>query len=225
MLSKNQLKTIKLLHTKKGRAKAGLCLVEGSKVIEAAGDAVEYTFGPEDVPEGDSYRSIVDAQSPQPVSGVARLPEFAIDEVTSRDIVVVLDGVQDPGNVGSILRLCLGFDAGLVLVDSVDVTNPKVVRASVGAIFEVPWANVARDEAVEMIEGLGRTVYRLEKSSDAASITEAQGTMPIVLVVGSEGSGIKLDIAGKSLSIEHSERLESLNVGHALAIVLEGLRN
>lgn len=221
MLSKAQEKLIKTLHSKKGRAKSGLCLVEGRKVAELAGDFVQYVFGASD---SNNFEKLVTTEAPQDVAAVARIPEWSSDDVTSKDIVVVLDGVQDPGNVGSILRLCLGFDASLVLVESVDVSSPKVIRSSVGAMFVVPWVNVSRSEVEPYVAGLGRSVYRLEKVEGAKVIGKAKIKLPIVLVVGSEGNGIMLGLEGKSVFIDHNEALESLNVGHALAIVLASLR-
>lgn len=222
MLSKAQEKLIKSLHSKKGRQKNGLCLVEGRKVVELAGDLVEYVFGAGDSEE---FKKLVTTETPQDVAAVARIPKWSAEDVLSRDVVVVLDGVQDPGNVGSILRLCLGFGASLVLVESADVTSPKVIRSSVGAMFVVPWVTVARGEAEEYVVGLGRDVYRLEKVEGAKEISKAKMKKPLVLVAGSEGKGIMLGLEGKSVFIDHNEKLESLNVGHALAIALAELRH
>ena len=221
MLSNAQEKLIKSLHTKKGRQKSGLCLVEGRKVVELAGDLVEYVFGEED---SKSFEKLVTTETPQSLAAVAKIPSFSDEDVLSREVVVVLDGVQDPGNVGSILRLCLGFGASLVLVESVDVTSPKVIRSSVGAMFQVPWVTVARDDAEEYVLGLKRDVYRLEKDEAAKEIAKAKMKKPLVLVAGSEGKGLQLRVEGKSVYVDHEEALESLNVGHALAIVLSGLR-
>ena len=221
MLSNAQEKLIKSLHSKKGRQKSGLCLVEGRKVVELAGDLVEYVFGPED---SKNFEKLVTTETPQRVAAVARIPEWSDEDVLSLGVVVVLDGVQDPGNVGSILRLCLGFGASLVLVESADVSSPKVIRSSVGAMFQVPWVTVARGEAEEYVVGLKRDVYRLEKDEGAKDIVKAKMKKPLVLVAGSEGKGIVLGLEGESVYIDHDEALESLNVGHALAIALSGLR-
>lgn len=222
MLSKAQEKLVKALHTKKGREKHGLCLVEGEKVLETAGEAVEWRFTREDTAV---YEQLVSTETPQDVAGVARTPEFAVEDVLKRDIVIVLDGVQDPGNVGAILRLCLGYDAGLVLIESADVTNPKVVRSSVGALFQVPWVRMPRSVAAEEITGFNRPIYKLEKRAGAVAlptVTNAQQE-PLVLIAGSEGRGILLDIQGQSVYIPHNELLESLNVGHSVAISLAHL--
>lgn len=218
MLSKNQEKLIKSFHSKKGREKHGLCLVEGQKVIETAAEAVEYTFTRRD---SDQFDKLITTETPQDIAGVARIPEWTIDDIKNKPTIIVLDGVQDPGNVGAILRLCLGFNASLVLIESADVTNPKVIRSSVGALFQVPWMKVERDDARQFILDLKRPIYRLEKTDESESF-DRDYEKEIILIAGSEGSGIKVDIKGTSIIIEHDEKLESLNVGHALAIVLAG---
>lgn len=220
MLTHAQEKLIRSLHTKKGREKAGKCIVEGEKVVRTAGDAVEYIFRQED---SAAFEELVTTETPQNVAAVARIPEWLDQDIHSRKTIVVLDGVQDPGNVGAILRLCLGFAASLILIDSVDVTNPKVVRSSVGALFHVPWRSMTRGEAVPYIQAFQGSIFRLEVT-DLARCTVAdlrkKNDQPIILIAGSEGQGIQLPIAGESLSIGHDAQLESLNVSQALAIAL-----
>lgn len=217
MLTRAQEKLILSLHTKKGRTKANRCLVEGGKVLETAGDAVDYTFTAHDT---DRFEELVTTETPQQIAGVARIPEWSHDDIATRETIVVLDGVQDPGNVGSILRLCLGFDAALLLVESADVTSPKVVRSSVGALFQVPWQRVARADVDALIAALERPVFRLEKTLSAQPIAAFQSSERRILVAGSEGNGITLPIKGQSVYIQHNAQLESLNVGHAIAIAL-----
>jgi len=155
MLSHAQEKRIKQLHTKKGRERLGLCLVEGSKVIATAGEAVDFTFTPRDTRQ---FYDLVTTETPQDMAGVAQIPRWSVNDIKQSKTIVVLDGVQDPGNVGAILRLCLGFGASLVLIDSADVTNPKVIRASAGAMFQVPWLEVKRTAASRIISSFKRAV-------------------------------------------------------------------
>ncbi|MBU1032668.1 RNA methyltransferase, partial [Patescibacteria group bacterium] len=161
---------------------------------------------------------------PQSQAAVARIPEFTEADVQARKITIVLDGVQDPGNVGAILRLCLGFDASLILVESADVTNPKVIRSSAGAMFKVPWMQVARDDVSSFVKKLDRPVFRLEKTASAEKLGAANIRTPLILIAGSEGQGITLETKGRSIFVEHSSELESLNVGNALAIALYTLQ-
>ena len=132
----------------------------------------------------------------------------------------MLDGVQDPGNVGTILRLCLGFDASLILIESADITSPKVVRSSVGALFQVPWMKLSNADARTFIEKTSRKIFRLEKKEGGVSVSALSVNEPIVLIAGNEGNGIHFTQLGTSMAIDHSDKLESLNVGQAIAIAL-----
>ena len=219
MLSLAKEKLIRSLETKKGREKSGLCLVEGRKVVETAGTAVEFTFTPEDFGKY-LFDQLVTTNSPQEIAGVAKIPEFTIEQIEKSKTIVVLDGVQDPGNVGTILRLCLGFDASLILIESADVTSPKVVRSSVGALFQVPWMKLSSADARSFIENTSRSIYRLEKKDGGVGIGSLSTNEPIVLIAGNEGSGIHFTQLGTSMAIDHSDKLESLNVGQAIAIAL-----
>ena len=107
-----------------------------------------------------------------------------------------------------------------MLVESADVTNPKVIRSSVGAMFQVPWIKVSREEIDSFIKQIGRRVYRLEKTESSKPLSEINIPDPVVLIAGSEGTGIQVDVHGVAVAVEHDSRLESLNVGHALAIAL-----
>jgi RNA methyltransferase, TrmH family len=214
MLTKAQEKLIKSLHTKKGRQKAGLCLVEGEKNIELAGDLIEYTFTKEGT---DQFDKLVTTETPQEIAGVAKIPEQTIEEIKKHDTIVVLDNIQDPGNVGTILRLCLGFDAALLLINSVDPTSPKVIRSSTGAIFQTPWIKTTE----KTLQEFKRKVYRLEQRKEAKPLTsKTKLNQKCIIIAGNEGQGIKLDVKGNSIFINHNEKLESLNVASALSIIL-----
>lgn len=219
MLSIIKQKLIKSLETKKGREKSGMCLVEGKKVIETAGSAVEFEFTKEDLEFG-LFDKVMTTDTPQSLAAIARIPVWSKEEIEFKKTIVILDGVQDPGNVGSILRLCLGFDASLILIESADVTAPKVVRSSVGAMFQVPWMQLSSADARSFLENTTRPVFRLEKKSGGISLNELVEVQPMILIAGNEGSGIRFTQAGTSVAIEQSEKLESLNVASAVAIAL-----
>ena len=224
MLSVKQEKLIRSLATKKGRTESGFCLVEGEKNVAEAGDLVEFTFTPDDSKD---FASLVETVTPQPTAAVARIPVYTKEDIVKCDRIVVLDGVQDPGNVGTILRLCLGFEAALVLIESADPSNSKVIRSSAGAFFKTPWLEIERPGAEQELLSYNREIYRLEGNVKNDNVVNQQNlsSLPkqLMLIAGSEGQGIKLDIPGTSLSITHSSKLESLNVATALAIVLAGL--
>ncbi len=221
MLSAQQEKLIRSLHSKKGREKSGLCLVEGEKNIKTARNAVSFCFTRDDTKKFDT---LVTTETPQGIAAVARIPTWNASDVENKRAIVALDGVQDPGNIGTIFRLCLGFGATLILIDSADPTNPKVVRSSAGAIFHVPWIRVHRASAVERITKLKRAVYRLENRPKSVPYShDMKFPENTLLIAGSEGRGISLNIPGNSIRIPHDSKLESLNVAVTVAIILNRL--
>lgn len=222
MLNANQEKLIRSLATNKGRAESGLCLVEGRKNIKEAASFIDFTFTPADTR---NFSKLVDVTTPQPIAAVARIPSYSLPDLATQRYIVVLDGVQDPGNVGAIFRLCLGFDASLVLIESADPSSPKVIRSSAGAFFHIPWLEISRRKAKAELVALHLPIIRLEAGRGSKKIKLSKATISklpskAIIIVGSEGGGIQLDISGTSLEIPHNAKLESLNVSHALAILL-----
>ncbi len=216
MLSKSQQRLLLALQKKKERQERGLFIIEGEKFVRDAGRLVEFSFTDKDTT---IFREVISTEAPQSVAAVARVPQWSREDIMARPTIVVLDGVQDPGNVGTILRACLGFKASLILVESAEVTNPKTVRSSAGAILRVPFMEVAREHAQELISGFDRPVYRLELRKDAI----APKDIPVgqkILIAGNEGKGIKLPVKGQSVAIPHDPQLESLNVAMATSLVL-----
>jgi RNA methyltransferase, TrmH family len=214
MLTNSQQKLIKSLHTKKGRQKTDLCLVEGKKNIELAADLIEYTFTKEDTPQFDK---LVTTETPQDIAGVAKIPAYKLEDIKKHDCIVVLDNIQDPGNVGTILRLCLGFDAALILINSADPTSPKVIRSSAGAVFQTNWLKSTEND----LKNFKRKTYRLEISKNAQALPpQTKLNKKCLIIAGNEGQGIKLNIKGDSININHNPKLESLNVATALSIIL-----
>jgi RNA methyltransferase, TrmH family len=216
MLTPAQEKLLTHLTSKRGRREYGKCIIEGEKFVRDAGDLVEFTFTPQDTPR---FTEFVSTETPQAIAAVARVPEWTIDDLASRETIIVLDGVQDPGNVGTILRACLGFGASLVLVESAEVTNPKTIRSSASAMLRVPWMTVSRADAPQMIGHLNRPIYRLEVTKEAVALQDIPAK-PCIIIAGNEGAGITLPIRGTSVCIVIDPALESLNVGIATALAL-----
>ncbi|OGL63154.1 hypothetical protein A3C09_02695 [Candidatus Uhrbacteria bacterium RIFCSPHIGHO2_02_FULL_47_44] len=219
MLTNNQRKLLAQLETKKGREKTGLCLVEGPKMIETAGKAVQEVLHINDM-GARSFSKIATTDTPQEVIGIAKIPEWTLEDVKRSKTVVFLDRVQDPGNVGAIMRLCLGFDASMILVESADPSSTKVIRASAGGLFLVPWIDLDPSRARDTLKELDRPIYRLEKRPGAKSESVLATDQSIVLIIGNEGSGISITRDGTSVVIDHEAKLESLNVATATAIAL-----
>jgi TrmH family RNA methyltransferase len=164
------------------------------------------------------FDSVADTRSPQDVIALFERPANDAQRILSRrdSIVVALDGVQDPGNVGSIVRLAAAFDAaGVILLPGcADPFAPKAIRASAGAALSVPLAQISVDELIEC--GLPLIAASLDGDQRDPPAREA------VLVLGSEGSGVSEPIAARAqrIFIPMSHRVESLNVGAAAAILL-----
>ncbi|MBK5258627.1 MAG: RNA methyltransferase [Thermoanaerobaculia bacterium] len=162
------------------------------------------------------FDSLAETRSPQNVIGLFARPTGDLGAILMDPrLVVALDGVQDPGNVGTIVRLAAAFNcAGVVLLPgSADAFAPKAIRASAGAVLNVP---IAKTTARVLIES-GRTMYAADaRGSDAALKKNS------ILVFGNEGAGVSDEIrrAAKPVAIRMSERVESLNVAAAAAILL-----
>lgn len=185
-------------------------VIEGPKQVA---DAIAAGWTPIAVVElaEDLRHAVGDTKTSQGVFGLfARPPSrFAGDK-----LVVALDGVQDPGNVGTIVRLAAAFDAGVALLPGcADPFAPKAIRASAGAILNVPIASVT---AQQLLDAQRPLLYA--DASGAAAVPPKNA----ILVLGSEGRGVSAEIRehGRAIGIATTGRVESLNVAAAAAILL-----
>src|ERR1700722_5465324 len=180
------------------------------------------------------FDTLVPSESPQGVAALVRLKEFTLDDLTERlqvGPIVVLAGLQDPGNVGTILRSCEAFgSAGVILGEgTVSPFNSKVVRASAGSVFRLPIIhNHAASPAAkleEISEKLRAQGVRLIATSShkGTPLDQAGWKSPSAIFFGNEGSGLPRDLMAKmddSVAIPHTPQVESLNAGVAASIVL-----
>lgn len=166
-------------------------------------------------------RELTDSKTPQGVLALFERPESSLDSVLSAadPLLVVLDGIQDPGNVGTIVRLAVAFDAtGVVVTEgTADPFSPKALRSSAGAALLVP---IASTDRVSLIARLAERSIPLYAA--AAGGEETVIRRPAALVLGSEGRGVSEEVAlrAQSVGIRMSDRLDSLNVAAAAAILL-----
>lgn len=175
------------------------------------------------------FKSLSETVQPQGAIGLFERPSASAREIfTSSGLVIVLDGVQDPGNVGVIIRLAAAFEAsGVILTeDSADPFGQKAIRASASAILHVPVARMARSAILDLAEELHTPLYAADGSG--GPIPPPAGSA--ALVFGSEGGGVSdtLLAASTKIRIPISPQIESLNVASAAAILLEAsyrLRN
>jgi TrmH family RNA methyltransferase len=153
--------------------------------------------------------------------GLFRKPARSLDDVFDRvGIIVVLDGVQDPGNVGTIIRLSAAFEAAGVAVtpDSADPYGPKSVRATSGTLFLLPVAVASREAILEACRRRKLPLYAAAGDGSRQVIPPG----PAVVAFGSEGRGVSAELraAATGVGVPISPTVESLNVAAAAAIIL-----
>jgi len=176
------------------------------------------------------FDGVVPSESPQGVAALVRVKEFSLDDVLERlqvGPVVVVMGLQDPGNLGTVLRSAEAFgSAGVVLGEgTVSPANSKVIRASAGSIFRLPVVAKASGGTEEICGKLRKAGVRMIATSShkGTALDEASLTGSVAVFLGSEGSGLPRGLMAQVdelIAIPHSEQVESLNAGVAGSIVL-----
>jgi TrmH family RNA methyltransferase len=175
------------------------------------------------------FRSAAETESPQGVLGIAEIPNRTLDtlEIGVGCRLVLLDAVQDPGNVGTIVRTAaaLGATATVALPGTVDLWNAKVIRSSMGAQFRHPVLHAPTEEVLRF---LGRASIELwAADADGAPLERDTAPARLAIAVGNEGSGLSATIrssARRTVSLPISRTVESLNVAVATGIILYELR-
>lgn len=167
---------------------------------------------------------VADTVTPQPVLAIARAVDVDLSELAGADLVVVCVDIRDPGNLGTVLRSAEAAGVGGIICcdGSVDVYNPKCVRASAGSLFHT--RIVARGEPVKVLATLGeRGLRRLgTRPHDGEPYHRVDLTRPTALVLGNEANGLPASTAAALdgwVTIPMAGRSESLNVGMAAAVL------
>jgi len=203
------------------RDHAGEIVIEGPKAVA---DAIAAGWKPIKVIERDVdfsssiFDALAETKSPQNVIALFERPHFDLKTLFAREssIVIALDGVQDPGNVGTIVRLAAAFDAnGVALLPGcADAFSPKAIRSSAGAILTVPVVNCSIDELLAQ----GWDVIAADSRGEIADPPTGRA----ILAFGSEGSGLSPALANvaRTIAIPMSPRMESVNVASSAAILL-----
>jgi RNA methyltransferase, TrmH family len=182
-------------------------LLEGSLPVVALAEGV--------------VEKVASTVTPQPVLAVARTCDVPLTSLTGATFVVVGARLADPGNVGTILRIAeaSGADAVVLTEGSVDPFNPKVVRASAGALFHV---NLVTGGPLSELAQLGAWSLVGATAESGRSYTSADWTRSVALVLGNEAHGLSLDERAQCsefVRIPHRGRAESLNVAMAAAVL------
>jgi TrmH family RNA methyltransferase len=163
-------------------------------------------------------------KTPNKVIGICKMPK---EDSKLAKIIVALDGVQDPGNGGNIIRSCVGFNIEQVLLsnDTFDQYNEKFIRATMGAFFKV---KINKVELASKLKNLKKIGYKIVLTSALGSdkIDKIKNLDKLVVVFGSEGHGVSKEVealADFKVSIKTNAKLESLNVASSAAIILHEL--
>ena len=230
----------KLASSRSYRKKSGEYLCDGTKLLAEAlkwgadvktavfSEGVDIPPLPDEVRavrvSEELMRAVSPMETPQGALFTVALPEVQLPETLSGKHYLVLDGVQDPGNVGTILRTADAFDCdGVFLVNAcADLYNPKTARATMGAIFRREAYTVTAEELFALLRKSGVPLYGTALRDDTVPLAEANLARAAV-AIGSEGRGLSqqvLDECAKTLKIPMNPRCESLNAAIAATVVL-----
>ena len=231
-LQNERIKNLSKLLDKKYRDMEGKFLVEGEHLVEEAFKAglllevvkCEDYLGDYDVPTTlvtyDVIKKLSNTVNPQRIIGVVK----KIEEKELGNRILILDDIQDPGNLGTIIRSSLAFNIDSIVLSktSVDMYNDKVLRSSEGMIFHI---NIVRRDILSLIDELHDKGYKVygTKVDGGTSVDKVDISNKYALVMGNEGNGVKdniLDLCDDYIYIDMNSSVESLNVGVATSIIL-----
>ena len=253
MLSTREQKELRALQRRKDREAEGRFVAEGVRVVEdllASSLGVRWAAVASSIEDGERGRALLQAlqhagvplrrlpdtdfarlaatETPQGVLAVADTPSWRLDDLLSpaapSGVVLVLDAVQDPGNLGTLVRSAeaLGAAGVIALPGTVDAWNPKAIRAAMGASFRLPILHVGWAAASAWLRREGFRIL----AADVGGAAPPAGVERAALVMGNEGGGISHPVladADQVVGIPLRGRAESLNVAAAAAILLHEL--
>ena len=241
-----KLKLVRKLSMKKYREESGLFVAEGLRLCEMALNCAEIEFGfysenflqtarqveliaklekvtrLEKISESE-FAKISDTETPQGILLAIRQRLSTPQEVVAKNLIIVLDGVRDPGNVGTILRTAEAFGCGIILLDgAADIFNAKAVRASMGAIFTITAAKMSRENFLSLMTENNFEITAAVLDDAAEKYFCHDFTKKSAVVFGNEAEGVSAEIfnAAKKIFIPMSGAAESLNVATAAAVII-----
>ena len=239
MIGKNTIKWVHSLEMKKNRKREGLFVAEGPKVVGdllsrfrlhsvfatdewTGGDSIGADVRVERV-DDDTLRRLSFLQHPQQVVAVMEMNKEEKVEVDADRLTIMLDGVQDPGNLGTIIRIAdwFGIDSIICSPDTADAYNPKVVQATMGSLGRV---SVTYSPLVPLLSSLPADIPIYGTLLDGKDIYQKKLTRHGVIIMGNEGNGISDEVRAMVTHplliprFRQGESAESLNVAVATAI-------
>lgn len=239
-LENKLIKELVSLHSKKQRHKSGKFLLESIRGIE---EALIYGYNPdiiilrEDVKLPDFlinygksvvkvnekvFMKISTTEKSQGIIGVYKFFNFRINNLLDKNKILFLDGLQDPGNLGTIIRSAAAFKLDGILVGpgSVDIYNDKVLRSTLGGIFALPIIDIKKEE-LKLFKKHGFNI--IGARIEGENLYDYRFKEKVIVGIGNENSGLSkefLDVADDYISIQISEMMESLNASVAASIIL-----
>lgn len=245
----NLIKNLKKLQKKKGRAEQGCYLLEGEHLVEEGlkqGDLIKTVLVTKAFFDSHSslhdllskvecyivtleiIKSLATVPAPQGIIGVAKIPEKPT-KLNFDQPLLLLDNVQDPGNVGTMIRTAdaAGFGTVVLGEGSVDLYNDKVLRSMQGSHFHLTVIEQELSQLIKELHVSGLSVYGTELNPEAVPYTELPKSKCFALVMGNEGQGVSSDILNlttKNTYIPITGKAESLNVAIAAGILMFQLK-
>lgn len=232
MVAKSDLKYIRSLRQKKFRQAHGMFVAEGVKLVRELLDASFeadqiYTVSPKEFPNAivvsdSELKQMSSLVQPNKVLGVFKIPEAV--PLDFSEWVLALDGIRDPGNLGTLIRLCDWFGIAHLICseDTVDAYNPKVLQATMGSIARV---HIHYTNLGDVLENCGVPIYGASMEGEplyGANLGESG-----VLIMGNESHGLRTEVRNMictTIAIPSNGSAESLNVATAAAIMLYEIR-
>lgn len=237
-LDNKKIKELRKLKNKKYRDKEKKYLVEGIHLVLEAykkGDLLEIILGEnEDVDilvskvyvSNQILKSLSSLETPYKIIGVCKYPN---EDLELGDKLLILDGVQDPGNLGTIIRSSVAFNISTVVLGNncVDLYNSKVIRACQGMNFHI---NIIRRDLKDFIKNIKKEDYYIlgTNVNDGSDLKSISNLSKYAIIMGNEGNGVSKeiqDMCDRNIYIKMNDKCESLNVAVATSIILYELDN
>lgn len=241
--SNDKIKYIKKLARKREREKAGEFVIEGTRAVtDAINNGAEISFVilreasspafdpavPQFSTDGKTFAEITDTESPQDMLAVAKARPASVSQIVNddRETVVLCDRVQDPGNIGTIIRTADAVGNAAVILSSgcADLYNPKVIRSTMSSVFNIP---VAKDadlrEVIALLSARGFKIICGALSPASVDLYDADFSGKCAVIIGNEGSGVSqelISLCDIAVKIPMRGKAESLNASVSAGILM-----
>lgn len=246
------LKLIRSLQRKKGRLENGLYFAEGLRITQEAlmyaEDYIKFVILSDEYAKKNNdfvdsidksgktvyavkerlFTDVCNTETPQGIGVVLKIPENIEFDLKRMKFVLILDGVSEPGNLGTIIRTAeaTGIDGVYLMKGCADLYNPKVVRSTMGSLFRMKLLSGVDLTCLEDLKNNGFSIYATALN-DSVSISETEKSEKTAVVIGSEAFGVSqevLELADKKVRIDMEGRVESLNAAVAAGISMYMLK-